>query len=384
MTSAVIAPRRAGFLGVAGALGLLLGLTGAYVPGVPEPRPNILYNGSMEIDQANEGNSVSLTSGANAFVLDGWSAGFHSAGAAVSCQRSTDAPAGFANSLRCTVATGASIGAGDYLFVRQPIEANDLVNLPLGTGSATQVCLSFQVKSSIGPYTFSAALQNYAGSRSYPVNFTVGSSATWSPVSACFTLDTGGAWVTSGSSGGAYLIVAAVVGTTYQGAANAWGGSAYYGTAANTNTILSTTGATFAVTGVNLVQSPVPTPYARRPFAQELALCQRYFEKSYDLGAGIGSVTVAGAVRWVVWASGTFGLRLPTQLRVPKRVDPTVTIYSPVTGSAGFLNDVSGAGEVAAAVNSIGMGSFNAVAGGTWGQGEIPEFHWVADARLNP
>jgi len=148
MSPVLIPPRLAGLLGLAAAFGLLIGLTGAYVPGEPEPRPNILGNPSMEIDQANEGNSVSLSSGTNAFVVDQWGAGFHSASATVSAQRVADAPSGFANSVKLTVGTGATVAAGDYLLVRQPIEGNELTNLALGTSSAQQACVSFWVKSS--------------------------------------------------------------------------------------------------------------------------------------------------------------------------------------------------------------------------------------------
>jgi hypothetical protein len=67
---------------------------------------NLLINPAMEIDQEHEGASVSLATGVGKRVVDGFNAGFTNA-AAVSAQRVADAPAGFTNSLKLTVGTGA-------------------------------------------------------------------------------------------------------------------------------------------------------------------------------------------------------------------------------------------------------------------------------------
>jgi len=45
----------------------------------------------------------------------------------------TGAPAGFANSLKCTVGTGAAVAAGHYLIIEAPIEASQLTRAALGT-----------------------------------------------------------------------------------------------------------------------------------------------------------------------------------------------------------------------------------------------------------
>lgn len=384
MTPAFIPPRPLGILGLAAGLGLLIGLTGAYVPGEPEPRPNILGNPSMEIDQANEGGSLSLTSGANAFVVDQWSAGFHSASATVSAQRVADAPAGFANSLKLTVGTGATVAAGDYLFIRQPIEANELTNLALGTGSAQQACVSFWVKSSIGSYTLSSVLQNYAGTRSYPVNFTVASANIWTPFSACFTLDTSGTWVTSGTAGGAYLIVAAAAGSTFQGTVNAWASSNLYGASANTNSILSTNGATFQLTGLKFEAAPGATPYIRRPFAEELLRSERYYRKSYDIGTAIGAATHNGMVGGVdTVGASSYVLSVP--FGVPMRAAPAISFWDGA-GNANkasqFLNNGSGWTDNLIAATAVQTSTKGLVLG----QNVNNTFfeHYAADARLSP
>src|SRR6185437_8721019 len=89
--------------------------------------------------------------------------------AAVSCQRTADAPTGYTYSLKCTVTTGASsVGAGDYLIVAIPIEADAIQDARLGTASAQTLCRQWQVKASTGSYSYGWALQNFAQSRSLP------------------------------------------------------------------------------------------------------------------------------------------------------------------------------------------------------------------------
>lgn len=383
MSPVLIPPRLAGLLGLAAAFGLLIGLTGAYVPGEPEPRPNILGNPSMEIDQANEGNSVPLSSGTNAFVVDQWGAGFHSASATVSAQRVADAPAGFANSVKLTVGTGATVAAGDYLLVRQPIEGNELTNLALGTSSAQQACVSFWVKSSIGSYTLSAALQNYAGTRSYPINFTVVSANAWTPFGACFALDIAGTWVTSGTAGGAYLIVAAATGATFQGTVNSWASGNLYGTSANTNSVLATNGATFQLTGVKLEAAPGATPFIRRPFAEELLRCERYYRKSYDIGTAIGTATHAGMVGGMDW-DGAAGYVAAVSFPTPLRAIPALSFWDgagTATKGSQYRQGVGWTDNLTAATavqfSTKGMLLVQAI------NDSILE-HYAADARLNP
>ena len=248
-----------GGLLVAGAFGLL---TAAYMPGNPEPRPNLLVNPSMRFDQVNEGTSVALSSGVAKYVVDGWQAAFDSASAAVSCQRVADGPGTTPYSLKCTVGTGATVAAGDYLKIWQPIEANQISGLGLGSASPATVCVSFQTKLSIGSYTLTAALQTAAGNRSYPVNLAVGSSGAWTPLAACFAVDSGGSWVTSGTAQGASLIVTAAAGSTYQATANAWSAGNAFGTSSTTSTILATNGATVQLANAKLEISPVATPYS--------------------------------------------------------------------------------------------------------------------------
>lgn len=109
----------------------------------------------------------------------------------------------------------------------------------------------------------------------------------------------------------------------------------------------------FEITGVQLAIVPlISTPGAYteyRPFAYaggtyegEFALCQRYYEKSYELDTAAGAVTSVGAS---IMNFSTTGLQLFTPeitYKVEKRVVGTRTFYSPNTGATGSVYNGTG------------------------------------------
>lgn len=125
-----------------------------------------------------------------------------------------------------------------------------------------------------------------------------------------------------------------------------------------------------------------------RSIALELTRCQRYFEKTFDQTTVPGTVTSVGvcfATANAAISNGRsyMGSRFSTQ----KRTDPTMTIYSPITGTKGVVATVTGA-DVAAnsgATTRVGEAEFemlNSSAGViTPGSGGFA-YHWTADAEL--
>ena len=73
--------------------------------------------------------------------------------------------------------------------------------------------------------------------------------------------------------------------------------------------------AEFGTGTVGLVQlqpGSLATQFERRPFPAELALCQRYFEKSYDQGTALGAVFSPGAGAGSLGSNALFVINLPT------------------------------------------------------------------------
>ncbi len=108
---------------------------------------------------------------------------------------------------------------------------------------------------------------------------------------------------------------------------------------ANTNATVRLIGGT--ASQVQIEPGTVPTPFEHRPIGAELALCQRYYEKSYDIGTTPGAETIAGCVTGVpvgatINANGMpYGLG--ARFKTEKRTVPTITVFS----NSGTVGSVS-------------------------------------------
>ena len=125
-------------------------------------------------------------------------------------------------------------------------------------------------------------------------------------------------------------------GSTYLGTAGSWTGSAYYSATGGTN-VVATNGATFYITGVQLEVGSSATGFEYRQYQQELALCQRYYFKTFAQGTAPvqNSGSTAGALLVSTSATSTFGgsLSLPVTMRA---APTTVTTYNPSVANANW------------------------------------------------
>jgi hypothetical protein len=233
---------------------------------------NRIINGDMRIDQRNAGASVTLTA-SNVYNLDRWYARA-ATGSGTTAIQSTTVPPNYKNSLLITVGTGASPGTTDNNYIAQRIEGLNMADFGWGTATATTVTLSFWVRSSLGPGTFGGAIQNADLTRSYPFTYTISAANTWEQKSVTIVGDTSGTWLTTNGIG-ASMTFDLGTGATFQGTAGSWA-SADYRAATGAVSVVGTSGATFYITGVQLEAGSVATPFERRPYGTELALCQRY------------------------------------------------------------------------------------------------------------
>lgn len=137
------------------------------------------------------------------------------------------------------------------------------------------------------------------------------------------------------------------IGTTYtEPATGAWTATSNALGADGSVNWISTNAATFYITGVQLEAGSVATPFDRRPFQRELELCQRYYEKSYNVGTMTGSSTLVGLTLGVA-ALTTYVAGVSNAFKVLKRATPTVSLFGQ-TGTAGVWT-ASGGGNTAAA-----------------------------------
>jgi hypothetical protein len=261
---------------------------------------NRIINGAMVIDQRNAGASVTPANGA--YTLDRWSAWTNGSGV-FSVQQSSVAPAGFNNSCLLTVTTAdASVTGSDYYLFSQPIEGFNFSDTNFGTANAKTVTISFWVRSSITG-TFGNCLRNSAGNYSYPFQYVINSADTWEQKSVTITGATAGTWLTTNGVG-ARLWISIGAGSDFTDTVNVWTTKASVVSANSSTNLISTSGATFYITGVQLEVGSTATSFDYRDYGRELIMCQRYYYRlslptdgnRYFIGFNLTTTTAEGIV----------------------------------------------------------------------------------------
>jgi hypothetical protein len=243
---------------------------------------NRIINGDMRIDQRNAGASVTVNSTTPQYPVDRFFGQGQSTDGVFTVQQSSTAPSGFSNSVVATVTTAdASLSATQFYLLGQRIEGTNVADLGWGTASAKTVTLSFWTRSSLTG-TFGGVITNSAQDRSYPFTYTISAADTWEQKSITVAGDTSGTWLTT-TGVGLRVFWSLGVGSTYSGTAGSWAGATYLGATGETS-VIGTLNATWYVTGVQLEVGSVATPFERRPYGTELALCQRYYYKQQSDG----------------------------------------------------------------------------------------------------
>lgn len=289
-------------------------------------------------------------------------------------------PAGGSYTLdRCKV----SVGSGNTLTVsRQAHALGDIAGEPefylhmdktAGSGAAPEahwplegvrtfagkkVTVSFKAKASTARDLVVGLTQNF-GSGGSP-------SSTVSPPSQTQALTTSWAWYsktfTLASIAGKVL---GSNGDDHLDLALNWG--------ANTNGSIS-------VSELQIEEGEVATPFERRPLALELAMAERYYEKSYALDVAPASVTAVGQEGFL--APGFTGfMRHTVRFRTRKRKVPTMLLYSPATGSSTDVR-LNNASELAYNLNWIAPTKADIEISRTWVVGDFAWFHYAADAEI--
>ena len=312
---------------------------------------NRIINGAMVIDQRNAGASVTGVVG-SVYTLDRWKF-YCSQASKLTVQQSSTTPAGFSNSLLTTSSSAYSITSTDEFDLYQLIEGFNTADLNWGTANAKTVTLSFQVYSSVTG-TFGGVLRNSAGNYSYPFTYTVSSANTWTSISITVAGPTSGTWIGATNGIGITVLFSMGAGSTLLGTAGSWSANAYAGATGQTN-LVSTNGATFYITGVQLEVGSSATGFEYVNYQTSLSNCMRYYEKSWDAGTAVGTATLIG----LKYSSASAGANTTGYLadgiiyQVPKRATPTVTTYDNA-GNSGKLNR-----------ENIGVGTTNNVTSST-------------------
>jgi hypothetical protein len=337
---------------------------------------NRIINGAMVLNQRNT--TISASDSGWQYAVDRWAAFQNISSSKFTLAGSSTAPTGFTNSLLATSSSAYTLGASEFFTIRQPIEGFNWSDLGWGTANAKTVTLSFWVRSSVTG-TFAGFIQNANdGSRSYPFTYTISLANTFEQKSITIAGDTSGTWLTNNGAGPA-VCFSMGCGSTYLGTANAWTGSTVFGVTGQTN-LVATNGATWFITGCQIEVGSTATSFDYRPYGTELALCQRYYQTSYQ-GSAVGSATTTNAIGFWYAATSNYG-NLVVYLRTTMRSQPTVTLYSPVTGASGKM-DVNFTGDVNANAQYLSSNAFQAYINNvSVSAGTNTQFHYAASIEL--
>jgi hypothetical protein len=255
---------------------------------------NRIINGAMVIDQRNAGAAVTVSGATGVYTVDRMFVRPNSS-TNTSVVRSTDAPTGFQNSLQVTRVSGQT---GNLTRVQTALETFNMVDLRGGP-----VTLSFYAKADSGytPSGSALAVTLFAGNGTERARSITNYDNQSTPISQNVTLTTSWQKFTITSTN----LPSDLSQLTVEFAPN------WVGTAPSNDG--------FYITGVQLEKGSNATSFDYRPFGQELALCQRYYET--------GGLNATG------YGNGSNGVVFSYPMKVTKRGTPTGTITS-----AGYIN----------------------------------------------
>ena len=289
---------------------------------------NRIINGDMRIDQRNAGASVTPANGQ--FTVDRFKAYLTQASKYTAQQNagSVTPPNGFKNYLGVTSSSAYSVVSSDYFGLAHPIEGFNIADLAWGTASAQTITLSFWARSSLTG-TFGGALaSDGSANRSYPFTYPINAANTWELKTITIAGDTAGAWLSTNGLG-IEVRFGLGAGSTWSGSAGAWT-SGNFVSATGATSVVGTSGATFYITGVQLEAGVKATNFDYRPYGLELALCQRYYEKSYAINTVPGTSSNFGCNITYSnnYPSGGLSGGSMVIYKASKRAAPTVISYS--------------------------------------------------------
>ena len=337
---------------------------------------NRIINGAMVIDQRNAGASVTVST-SSTYTVDRWYGGKSGAVNNFTAQRSTTAPTGFTNSILITAGTGVTPTTNDFMFLSQAIEGFNFADLAWGTASASAVSLSFWVRSSLTG-NFGVGLRNGAANRSYIASYTISAANTWEQKTITIPGDTSGTWATDNTQAcGVFFDLGE--GSAFSSTAGSWSSANLLGGLTGGVKLGATTGATLNLTGVQLEKGSTATAFDYRPYGTELALCQRYYETSYDPGTAVGAAP--SAISYPRWATNGTANAVEKWFRVTKRATPTVTVYD-TSGTVGKIRIFDGITDPANITPTAIVGLFNSMYVTYNATANGIQFNYVAQSEL--
>ena len=322
---------------------------------------NIIINGDMSLAQRATSASSLTSSGYHA--LDRFNNGINSQGTwTISQDTTVPTGQGFAKSLKydCTTADG-SPASGDYVWLEQKIEGQNLQYLKKGTSSAESVTISFWVYAT-KTGTNILELLDKDNTRHICQSYTISSSDTWEKKEITFAGDTTGAF-NNDNAESASLLFWLGAGSDYTSGTLATSWASYSG-AATTRAVgqvnhADSTSNNFYITGIQMEAGTAASDFEHLPHEINGFRCCRYYQL---VGLDIPQYRFMPSIS-TNW-SGAAQLGQLT-INFPMRANPTTITSGSWTGTGKDATD-----------NNCVPGSLTSIAGGF---STMHRFSWNAN-----
>lgn len=305
---------------------------------------NAVINGGFDVWQ--RGSPITNAGGGSYFSADRWK-GYSGASRTFTRDTTSALSIGFKNCLKVVQGAAASSFYNRIEDVR--------------TYAGDTVTLSYWVKADAAHTTsFSAFKQNFGsgGSADVTVNMS--------------TVDIGTSW---------QRVVETVTLPSVEG--KTIGSSSYL----EVYPFLLSASQTYYITGVQLEVGDTATPFEHRSFGDELARCQRYYERSFSYGTALGTATSDGMEHFVCnnYNNGQVMYSHKMYYKVEKRVKPSLQWWTHYGNYNQWYQGVSGLSEaIHAAPIPFNIGTTGASLYMTTVASNANTFygHYTADAEL--
>lgn len=342
-----------------------------------EPRQNWIINGAMDYWQ--RGTSMTSIAGTATYGADRFKYARTAGANVVSLLRSTDVPtlvqasfqANYSYHIDVTTAD-AAVAAGDLSALTYTMEGYEWGNL-----REKQVTISFWVKAT-KTGTSCIAFRNSGSDRSYVAEFTINSTGTWEQKTVTLTLNPSGGTNDYTTGAGLQISWCLIGGTTFQTTAGSWQTGNFLCTSGQVNHMDSTSNDfRLAMVQLNIGSSASAFQRAAKNIGEEVELCERYYQKSYDIDVAPGTSTSTGSNRWRIQATG-FALTALSYFRTRMRTSSgTNAVYS-ITGAIDNVRNTTAGANAAVSYTDNGQSEFSFTAASGTDQ-DVYAWQWTND-----
>jgi hypothetical protein len=341
---------------------------------------NLLINPDFLIAQ--EGTSFAALAD-DTYILDGFV--YHKSGAMVHTgSQSTDVPTVAQSAHKSTksllvdcTTVDSSIATGDYCYVAQFIEGLRALDL-----FERAFKIRFWHKhTKTGQHCI--AVKNSGSDRTFVAEYTQTTTDTWELATIEVPASpSAGTWnYTNGI--GLQIIWTLAAGATYQATAGDWETGDFLATSNQVNNCDSTSN-NFRIAQAAVYPGGFDLFFRAPEYAEQLIVCQRYFEKTYNDGTNPGTATADGAdVKIPISADW---LASNPEFTVRKRANPTITYYNTQDGTEGECSRYNFASvhqaDVSCTAFDPGERGFLFYGSNNLTTSDQIRFHYTAAARL--